>query len=98
MAVLSRKLRSVQTGHMHWCPGCEQAHVLPASWCFDENIQAPTFSPSFKHDWGGRRMCHYFIAGGRIQFCGDSTHALAGQTVDMPNIPDDETLGMPGAE
>jgi hypothetical protein len=27
--------------------------------------------------------CHLFINGGQIQYCGDSTHALAGQTIPM---------------
>lgn len=31
-------------------------------------------------------VCHYFINKGRIQFCSDSTHPLAGQTVDLPEI------------
>lgn len=29
-------------------------------------------------------VCHSFVADGRIQFLTDSTHALAGQTVDLP--------------
>ena len=28
--------------------------------------------------------CHSFVTDGRIQFLGDCTHALAGQTVDLP--------------
>lgn len=35
--------------------------------------------PRFKY-W-----CHSFVADGRIQFLGDCTHALAGQTVDLPS-------------
>jgi hypothetical protein len=30
--------------------------------------------------------CHSIITNGRIFFCTDSTHKLAGQTVDMPEI------------
>lgn len=30
--------------------------------------------------------CHSVVTDGRIMFCTDSTHALAGQTVDMPDI------------
>ena len=30
-------------------------------------------------------VCHSFVRDGRIQFLGDSTHALAGQTVDIPD-------------
>lgn len=36
----------------------------------------------------GRAMvCHSFVTDGRIQFLGDCTHALTGQTVDLPEIP-----------
>jgi hypothetical protein len=30
-------------------------------------------------------VCHSFITDGRIQFLNDCTHALAGQTVDLPD-------------
>ena len=30
-------------------------------------------------------VCHSFVTDGRIQFLGDCTHALAGQTVDIPD-------------
>lgn len=30
-------------------------------------------------------VCHSFITDGRIQFLGDCTHALAGQTVELPD-------------
>lgn len=29
-------------------------------------------------------VCHSFVTDGRIQFLGDCTHDLAGQTVDLP--------------
>lgn len=29
-------------------------------------------------------VCHSFVTDGRIQFLGDCTHAMAGQTVDLP--------------
>jgi hypothetical protein len=31
--------------------------------------------------------CHTFVRGGRIEFLSDCTHALAGQTVDLPDLP-----------
>lgn len=31
-------------------------------------------------------ICHSFVRDGRIQFLPDCTHALAGQTVDLPEI------------
>lgn len=36
---------------------------------------------------GGMTVCHSFVTDGRIQFLGDCTHALAGQTVDLPEWP-----------
>ncbi len=37
-------------------------------------------------DWPCQCMCcHSFVADGRIQFLGDCTHDLAGQTVDLPD-------------
>lgn len=67
-----------------------------AKWSFNGNMERPTFTPSINLKWGkfaGQKdtecggVCHYFITDGRIQFCGDCTHALAGQTVDLPDIP-----------
>jgi Family of unknown function (DUF6527) len=37
--------------------------------------------------------CHYFLSAGRLQFCGDSTHALAGITVPLPVLPPGLTDG-----
>lgn len=35
---------------------------------------------------GSAFVCHSFVTDGRIQFLGDCTHALAWQTVDLPEI------------
>ncbi len=49
MLILSA-LRRVAGGYSHWCPGCEQMHVLPESgWAFDGNLESPSFTPSFRH-------------------------------------------------
>ena len=32
-------------------------------------------------------VCHSYVREGRIQFLGDCTHALAGQTVELPDFP-----------
>lgn len=34
-------------------------------------------------------QCHSFVTDGRIQFLGDSTHVLAGQTVELPEWIDE---------
>ena len=31
-------------------------------------------------------VCHSYVTDGRIQFLSDCTHALAGQTVDLPDM------------
>ncbi len=31
-------------------------------------------------------ICHSFVTDGKIQFLGDCTHALANQTVDLPDL------------
>lgn len=33
-----------------------------------------------------KEVCHSFVTDGRIQFLGDCTHELAGQTVDLPDF------------
>lgn len=41
---------------IHWCPACEELHALPypgKGWTFNDDLNKPTFSPSFKH--GGKR-------------------------------------------
>lgn len=95
MAALGTKLRSLEGGNiMFWCPGCDLAHSIrhgvPDRPCWEWNgdVERPTFSPSllvrFVH---GSGVCHSFVRDGRIEFLTDSTHALAGQAVDMPDWP-----------
>jgi hypothetical protein len=79
-----------------WCPGCDGAHKIDVypdgnsgsnpGWSFDGNYETPTFSPSLL--CRGQRTCHSFVQAGKIQFLNDCQHALAGQTVDLPQIPD----------
>ncbi len=75
----------------HYCPGCKGMHVIPTDprgqanghkWSFNGDQERPTFHPSV-HLVG---LCHYFIVDGRIRYCGDCQHELAGQTVDLPNL------------
>ena len=83
---------------MIWCPGCDSAHgpnVSPGRWTFNGDLEKPTFSPSLLVTYSGGdasaglpAVCHSFVTDGRIQFLNDSTHALAGQTVDLPEWPE----------
>ena len=94
-------LRKTVTGHGHWCPACQEVHILPDSWTFNGDVKKPTFSPSFKHTfhkWEGEPgseqaratkrqiVCHYIITDGRIQFCPDSWHGRS-DIVMMPLLP-----------
>lgn len=79
------------------CPGCEYPHVIAVSmvgggsgvWKWDGNPEFPTLQPSLLCSTPGDAefeiaptRCHLFVVAGKIQFLGDCTHALAGQTVD----------------
>lgn len=72
-----------------------------AQWTFDGNVECPTFNPSMnirtgprptvpigRPDAGQIDVCHYFLHGGVLKFCADSTHALAGQDVPLPPLPE----------
>ncbi|MGN7292355.1 DUF6527 family protein [Rhizobium sp. SAFR-030] len=102
MAALSSKLRSsVDGGLIYWCPGCNGAHQVMVGdgagprWGYNGDPELPTFTPSVLVTYNGRdagisgappAICHSFVTGGRIQFLGDCTHELAGQTVDLPDF------------
>lgn len=81
------------------CPGCllledthdiSAQHVIPITgpraWEYNDQREAPTFKPSIKVTHGNGRVCHSWVTDGRIQFLGDCSHPLAGQTVDLPDI------------
>lgn len=72
-------------------------------WTFNGDVERPSFSPSMKITWGrfadpsykaepGEEdlsgICHYFLTNGELQFCSDSTHALSGKTVPLPELPE----------
>lgn len=74
-----------------------------ACWSFNGDLERPTFNPSLSIKTGRAvdpnfvpepgdppEHCHSFVRDGSIEFCGDSTHALAGQTVPLPAWPEGE--------
>ena len=95
------KVRNLEgnPGKIFFCPGCNSAHVFNSSeirWTYNENPDAPTISPSLLVTYDGPdagqgdappRVCHSFVKDGMIQFLGDCTHQLAGQTVPIPEWP-----------
>ena len=79
------------------CPGCGHGHGLYVThpneighkWSFDGDMEKPTISPSINSKWNYnniQHVCHFFVKQGKIQFLGDCTHELKGQTVDMEDI------------
>jgi hypothetical protein len=65
----------------------------PNVWQFNGDLERPTFSPSIlAYEIKGRDgtvfspRCHSFVRDGRIQFLADCGHALAGKTVDLPDV------------
>jgi hypothetical protein len=88
---VSSKLRKMQGGYAHWCPACESMHCLPDSWNFvNKDLENPTFTPSFLHTLSNspRKVCHYILTNGILNFCGDCSHGLAGKPVPLPELPD----------
>lgn len=85
-----------------FCPGCQGDHCVGIAgnepgpiWTYNGNPDAPTFMPSVLVQYNGKdadqpgrpsAVCHSFVTDGRIQFLNDSTHKLAGQTVDLPDF------------
>ncbi len=75
---------------------------VPDGWGYNGVPESPTFTPSVLVTYPGpdadtvdedghrnpSRVCHSVVTEGRIQFLNDSTHALAGQTVDLPPYPE----------
>lgn len=83
---------------MLWCPACNYGHVIDVALAFNGDNDAPTFSPSVmvrskeQHVSAERvkgpvlqTVCHFSVKDGEISYFNDSTHALAGQTVALPD-------------
>lgn len=88
------KIKIVNETHLRFdCPGCNDIHMVRTGengWTWNGSVDTPTLAPSvlvqgpLNGNPDGR--CHSFVRGGRIEFLGDCTHALAGTTVDLPEV------------
>lgn len=93
------KLYEYSVGYIFYCPACDVGHqFFKGHWSFDGDMEKPTFNPSLKNSWteGEQHIpmvCHLFLRNGIIEFCGDCTHAMAGQKMPLPEIP--EHYGLP---
>ena len=98
MAAISQKLRATaDNGLVFMCPGCKERHIIHHGvgngprWQWNGDAEKPTFSPSVLVRWTDEDtakdfVCHSFVTAGKIQFLNDSTHDLAGKTVDLPDF------------
>jgi hypothetical protein len=79
-----------------FCNGCCMPHSLTVGagpgprWGYNGNAEAPTFTPFVLVSWKNKqgdlaKVCHSFVTDGRIHYLDNCTHALAGQTIDLPN-------------
>jgi len=85
-------------GYAFYCPGCGFSHAyftekrneIGAMWTFNGNVNNPTFRASLLNtvdDSKGKPLrCHLFVTNGKIEYCKDCTHHLAGKTVEMEDI------------
>lgn len=79
------------------CIGCGGIHYIRTqpeanqhTWSFNGNEEKPTFSPSFKSM--GAILCHFFIKDGKVEFCSDSSHIMAGKTVELLDIDEESSF------
>lgn len=81
-----------------WCDPCDTHHRVTVrgdghpKWEWNGDLVAVTLSPSIRvrYDFGlerAERTCHSFVKDGQWQYLSDCTHALAGQTVQLPELP-----------
>lgn len=95
MAILAKQWSGGGKKGIHfWCPGCDTVHGIvtdPSGWSWNGSVESPTIAPSILANAGAFNpnapICHSYVTAGRIQFLSDSTHALSGQTVDLPPWP-----------
>jgi hypothetical protein len=91
------KTKLTEYGFAIMCKGCGHKHYIPtdkpnsngAVWKFNGSNDQPTFTPSVNISWGHTAktfICHFIITNGKIEYCADSTHALSGQTIDLPEV------------
>jgi len=93
------KVEEFETGYYSFfCKGCKHEHVYQTeksgkemAWQFNEDLNNPTFTPSLlntcpNHPDPKQRLCHLYVTNGWIQYLGDCSHDLAGQTIEMEEI------------
>ena len=94
----------VKKGYYFDCPGCKMGHSIiarpydadtDARWGFNGDVESPTFAPSILARYSSPdgkmvSICHLYVRDGWLHFLGDSRHELAGQSVVMEDITEEE--------
>ena len=84
----------------HSIPVAGPGQVPKGRWTWNGDVSKPTFSPSVLVAYDGAdagidgappARCHSFVVDGAMQFLGDCTHDLAGQTEAIPPWPTEES-------
>lgn len=76
---------------LHLLPITGDSSIRP-TWTFNGNLESPSLMPSIltKFHWDEKEpeiICHSYLTEGIFYFLGDSTHALRGQEVPLPEFP-----------
>lgn len=81
----------------HWFQTALHKGASGPIWNWNGSLSKPTVSPSLLVTYDGldagkngapESVCHSYITDGNIQFLGDCTHSLRGQTVPLPLVED----------
>lgn len=98
MPKLKEFIDTNRTQYLFWCLGCKTVHPYTTnnsngpSWTFNGDMEKPTFMPSLKVlDGHGGSKCHLFVVEGKINYCSDCQHNMAGQQ-DIPMIEWDDSM------
>lgn len=77
-------------------PGPFPTRILPVmisgkragtpNWTWNGDIELPSLMPSIRTRGESDSLCHSWVRDGTVQFLADSTHELAGQTVDLLEV------------
>jgi len=79
--MMDKIIKTKDNRYVFRCPGCNNIHSINDKiWNFNGDLEKPTIKPSILNP---DARCHSFVTEGKIKFLKDSTHKLAGETVDL---------------
>ena len=93
---MDKIIKSKDGKYMFRCPGCGGIHSINKKiWDFNDNLENPTIKPSILSKFTpqakgmDKKICHSFVTNGKIKFLNDSTHNLAGETIELLPVNND---------